>query len=402
MTMQINEIKTVCFVGAGTMGCFNSLLAGIGGYEAVLFDISEEMLQSNEIRQEIMGAGLVEQNIFTAAQVIEGRKRIRLESDPAKAVENADLLSESVPEILELKRSVHKQFDGLCPAHTIMTTNTSNMLVSEIEEGIKRGDRFAAMHFHLASTLVDIIGGTRTSRQTIDILSRFVKSINCIPYINKKENAGYVFNAVLRGMMDTALALVVQHKECIWDVDRAWMICGKKGVGPFGILDMVGVNVCYDGTLNTLRYPEKRELAEKMLKLLHPFIQKGDLGMKTGKGFYSYPDAAYQQPDFLKPDQNDANRYQAMVNGTIIQALLMVMDNVASFEDVDRTWMLATNLKTGPFGWLDDKGIDSFLSEIKNPVYDGIYPTDRMDDIVAFLSPFMGQSELGIKSGQGF
>ncbi len=147
MTMPINEIKTVTFIGSGTMGCYNSLLSGIGGYDAVLFDVSDERLQLSEITQEVIGASLVEKDIFTAEQVAEGRKHIRLETDPVRAVENADLLSESVPEKLELKRSVHQQFDTLCPPHTIMTTNTSGLLVSEIEDVVQRGNRFAAMLF---------------------------------------------------------------------------------------------------------------------------------------------------------------------------------------------------------------------------------------------------------------
>ena len=384
--MQIDEIKTVFLVGAGTMGCFNSLLTGIGGYDTVLFDVSEETLQLTGLTQEVIGAALVDQNIFTAAQVAEGRKHIRLETDPAVAAENADLLSESVPEKLEVKRAVHQQFDALCPPHTIMTTNTSSILISEIEDVVQRGDRFAAMHFHLLSTPVDLLGGPRTTTQTIDILYRFVKSLNCSPYINRKENIGYVYNAIFSGMTQAIAGMVIQNDERIEDVDRAWMINSKEQIGPFGLIDLVGINVYYDGVLNLSRYPHKQKMAEQMQKLLKPYVDRGELGMKTGKGIYTYPDTAYQNPEFLIADQQDNDRYQAMVNSIICHSLLVVIDDIVPAEEIDRVWMEVHHSEAGPFGWLDDKGIDCFLSEIKNPVYNGIYPTDRFEEIVAYLN----------------
>jgi len=383
--MTIKEIKHVSFIGAGTMGCFNSLLAGMAGYDVTLFDISEEVLQLTEIVQEIIGAGLVEQNLFTAVEVLEGRRRIRLETNAARAVENADLLSESVPEKVELKRSVHAQFDELCPAHTIMTTNTSGILLSEIEDAVKRGDRFAAMHFHLNSTLVDVLGGPRTTGQTIDILSRFVKSMKCYPHINRKENAGYVYNAISMGMMQAIVQLVMKNKVSIEDVDRAWMIHSGEEIGPFGIMDLLGLNVVYDGSLSIARYPARREQGERMVTFLQPYMDRGESGMRTGKGLYTYPEPAYGKPGFRKPDPQDNDRFQAIINGLIIQALLLVIDEMASVEEVDRVWRLARQADTGPFNWLDDKGTNRFLAEISNPIFEGVYPTNRLDEVIAFL-----------------
>ena len=102
--MGISEIKKVLFVGAGTMGCYNSLLAGIAGYEAVVYDISQEALNRVASGQEQLGDFLTAMGIFDSESVLRGRKRVRLESDPKEAVKNADLLSESVFEKLELKR----------------------------------------------------------------------------------------------------------------------------------------------------------------------------------------------------------------------------------------------------------------------------------------------------------
>jgi enoyl-CoA hydratase/3-hydroxyacyl-CoA dehydrogenase len=285
---KIDEINKVVFIGAGTMGCFNALFAGISGYEAILFDISDEMLQWAGYRLDKIGEFLAEKNLFTNAQIGAGRNHIHLESDPGKAVENADLLSESVPETLELKRSVHQQFDGLCPSHTILTTNTSNLLVSKIEDAVERGDRFAAMHFHLGSLFVDLVKGPRTSTKTMDILNRFVKSMTCIPHVHKKESAGYVYNAIMMGQSTACWSMAVDHKQRIEDLDRAWMIFNKEKIGPFGIMDFLGLDLYFDGNKGLLEDPERRELAQRTLDFLQTFMDKGELGIKTEKGFYTY------------------------------------------------------------------------------------------------------------------
>ncbi|MBP1714514.1 MAG: 3-hydroxyacyl-CoA dehydrogenase (NAD-binding), partial [Deltaproteobacteria bacterium] len=194
--MKIEEITTVCFVGAGTMGCYNSLLAGMAGYEALVWDVSAEALDQVPARLRELGARLVEADLFSQSEIDQGMARVSAVSEPKQAAAKADLLSESVFERLDLKRRVHKQFDDLCPPRTIMTTNTSGLPVSEIESAVARGDRFAALHFHLLSRLVDVMGGPRTAPETIDILKRYVRSLGGIPLQMKKEKPGYLFNSV--------------------------------------------------------------------------------------------------------------------------------------------------------------------------------------------------------------
>ena len=116
------------------MGCYNSLLAGIAGYETVVFDISETALSNVSKGQRQLGDYLVALGTFDEAQVTKGRHQVHLETMAEAAVKDADLLSESVFERLDLKRQVLRQFDELCPPKTIMTTNTSTFMVSAIED----------------------------------------------------------------------------------------------------------------------------------------------------------------------------------------------------------------------------------------------------------------------------
>ncbi|MEN8246282.1 MAG: 3-hydroxyacyl-CoA dehydrogenase NAD-binding domain-containing protein [Thermodesulfobacteriota bacterium] len=400
--MLIEEIKKVCFVGAGTMGCYNSLLAGIAGYETVLYDISEEALAATSSVQEQLGEYLAAMGTFDKEQIRKGRDRIHLETTAEAAVENADLLSESVLEKLDLKRQVHGRFDVLCPPGTLLTTNTSTFMVSEIEDAVKRRDRFAAMHFHLMTPLVDVVAGPRTSPETLDVITRFVRSIACIPFKPAKESRGYVFNSLNSGWNFAATALAVEYSEKIEDIDRAWMSFHQVPVGPFAIMDLVGLNVYYDGIQDALQRERDNRTFGIIVELLQPYMDRNELGIKTGKGIYSYPDAAYGRPDFLTAVQPRQDIYKVLVNGIIIMAIKLAESGVAGFEDIDRVWMINTQASSGPFGWLDAKGIDLFLSEVESEERALLYPEYDSRQVPGFLEPFVQEGKTGKKAGQGF
>jgi 3-hydroxybutyryl-CoA dehydrogenase len=298
--MPIDEVKKVCVVGAGTMGCRISLICAIHGYETIVYDISEEARQRAPSRQKEMAERFITLGGVSQAEIDAGLARMTFTGDAEEAAQNADLLSESVFEVTELKRKVHAQFDQLCPPHTILTTNTSSLLVSDIEDAVRRGDKFAAMHFHGGmGSLVDIMKGPRTSPETVDILKRFARSLGEIPMVMKKEKGGYLYNTLLGGLLRAAWELVIGGYADPQDVDRAYMLVTKNPMGPFGIMDAIGLNVIADAG-SAMRSQVEEYTPEQHAELLRPFIERGDLGMKTGKGFYTYPNPAYQQPWFLK------------------------------------------------------------------------------------------------------
>ncbi|MBW2622524.1 MAG: 3-hydroxyacyl-CoA dehydrogenase [Deltaproteobacteria bacterium] len=297
--MPIDEIKKVCFLGAGTMGCFNSLVTAVAGYRAVLYDTSREALDQVKVRQGNFGAFMVERGFTSQEAIDEGLARIEVTPDPAGAADSADFLSESVPEILTIKREIHQQFDKLLPEHAIMTTNTSSLLVSQIEDAVTRGDRFGALHFHQGSLLVDVVGGPRTSAETVDTIKRFAKSIGMIPVVLKKEKDGYLHNTMLIAWYKSALTLAAHGFASIEDVDRSWMIVHQTNSGPFGSMDGVGLDVA----LNVLEAQAAQAADPEEFKVIadyiRPYVERGLLGTKTGQGFYTYPDPVWQDPGFL-------------------------------------------------------------------------------------------------------
>ena len=357
----IEEIQTVCFIGAGTMGCSNALVAAISGYKVELFDISPENLKQvpkrfKEFATFLVGAGYCSPDALKAAF-----GRISVGADLEKATANADLVSESAFEDRDVKREIHQQLDKLCPEKTILTTNTSSLLVSEIEDVVQRGDRFAALHFYLGSRLVDIVAGPRTTAETVDILCRYAESLNLFPMVLKKENPGYIMNALLASVLMRACALVVEGVATVKEVDRTYMRQLKSPMGPFGVMDMIGLGLVSGQTKEAESGAEQSKLQAKIAAYLRSFVERGDLGAQSGKGFYTYPAPAYQAAEFLNYPEDDAEIFDALVSPLIRSGVLIALKDVADPGDIDRTWMVATNQAAGPFGLLAAMGVDKFL-----------------------------------------
>lgn len=401
--MPVEEIQTICFVGAGTMGCVNALVAAVSGYDCVLYDASETALESAPQRLALFAPLYAAPGIIDLASIPDALKRIRFVSDPAEAAGNADLLSESVPENIALKRKVHRTFDTLCPRHTIFSTNTSILLVSELEDAVTRPERFAALHFNPGSQLVDVVAGSRTTTGTLDVLCRFAKSLSLIPIKMRKENRGYVANCLFGALYESAMLLHKEWDLSIEDIDSAWMIGRGAMIGPFGVLDFVGLNVIFDGSaMNAEWNQDKEEISLLFLDALRPYIDRGDLGIKTGRGFYTYPETAFFQSGFLDDRQRARELYEVMLCNVVSAAILLVIGEYASFEHVDRVWMIAQNQAMGPFGMLDEIGIDTYLTILQKEIPMTRYHKKNTERIVAFLRNHVECGDLGVSSGVGF
>lgn len=398
--MKIPEIDTVCFVGAGTMGCFNSLMAAAAGYQAVIYDVSTAALEQAPQALEGMAGFLAAQGFFPPAAIPQALARISVNPVLRDAVDAADLVSESVSERLEIKRDVHHTLDAMCSPTTMITTNTSNLMVSDIEDVLVRGERFAALHSHLGSYVIDIVGGPRTSPHTIDVLERYVLSIRGMPLVLKKENPGYVINAMLGPLLRIASVLVAEGYATHEDVDRAWMLNQEAAIGPFGLMDLFGLNIIFD----SWKKPQlqKLPLQGKLVDFITPYIESGHLGIKTGEGFYSYPEPRYQQTDFLEVTTDLSLVYYALVAVLIENAILIAHNEVAAPIDIDRAWMTSFSLDQGPFGALDEIGIDNFFDIYRDLIGQGILQGRVAEQLEYFLKPHIENAQLGVKSGRGF
>ncbi|ACL04787.1 3-Hydroxybutyryl-CoA dehydrogenase (NAD-binding) [Desulfatibacillum aliphaticivorans] len=298
------EFKKVLILGAGTMGHQIGFLCATKGLDVAVYDISEESLAFAQDRAAKLGRRFVRMGKLTQEEAEAALNRMSFTSDAAAAAEGADIVNESVPEVPKLKGKVFAQFNELCPENVIFTTNTSTLMPSAFAEATGRPEKFAALHFHDVSfnNVVDIMPHPGTAPETIEAVKAFSDQMELVSIVLKKESPGYVFNALLTEWLRAAQSLAARGVAEPQDVDRAWM--GVMGVhtGPFAIMDSIGLDTCHHITEYWSTYDDDPRLKENAA-FLKTYVDKGELGAKTGKGFYNYPGPEFTKPDFIKKDK---------------------------------------------------------------------------------------------------
>ena len=282
------------------MGEQIGLQCALSGYEVILYDIVPEALQTAEAQIQAYAAFLVDQKRLTQPEAQAALRRIRYSANPGDAVQ-ADLVSESVPEDPALKAKVFAQLNTICPAHTIFTTNTSTLVPSMFAQATGRPGQFAALHFHTYvwdSNVVDVMPHPGTTSETVELLVAFAGRIGQIPILLHKESGQYVFNALLGAWNSAALKLATDGVAAVEDIDRAWMAIMKAPIGPFGVMDIVGLKTVWDITQYWATATSDAQL-QANANFVKQYVDQGWLGVKTGRGFYTYPDPAYARGGFL-------------------------------------------------------------------------------------------------------
>jgi 3-hydroxybutyryl-CoA dehydrogenase len=302
--MELKDIKKVLILGAGTMGQQIGFVCAMYEYNVTIYDISDDILKDSMQRIEKLGASFfVPFGRITSDQLKDIMGRITATSDPQSAAIDADIINESVPENPELKAKVFAQFNKLCPERTIFTTNTSLLLPSKLAAVTGRPEKFAALHFHdvRVSNVVDVMPHPGTDPAVTQLVHDFAESIGQIAIMLHRENNGYVFNAMISNLCTSAMTLVTTGVASIEDVDRAWMGVTRMPIGPFGIMDQMGLKTVWTVTdywaHNTLDIPDNQ--MQVNADFLKQYVDRGELGAKTKKGFYSYPIPKYTQAGFL-------------------------------------------------------------------------------------------------------
>lgn len=299
--MNVDDIRTVLIVGAGTMGQQISLQCAMHGYDVIAYDVSQRALETAAEGTRSYAEQLVARERLTREEADAALGRIRFTANAQDGAE-ADLLNESLPEDPELKARVFAQFNDICPPRTIFTTNTSTLLPSTFAQATGRPEQFAALHFHQFvwdANLADVMPHPGTSPQIVALLTEFAKRIGQVPLVLKKEHAEYVVNAILAAMNSTAIRLYTEGVASIEAIDRAVMIVLGLPAGPFGSQDVVGLDTVWHIAQNKARASGDAQEQAFADLLKREYIDKGRLGVKSGRGYYTYPNPAYAEPGFL-------------------------------------------------------------------------------------------------------
>jgi 3-hydroxybutyryl-CoA dehydrogenase len=309
--MKIGDVKRVLILGAGTMGQQIGLQCAMYGYEVIYYDLTQEILDKALKRVAKLCSWYVSSGRLTKESLEQSLAKISGTPDPAKAAQNVDLISESVPEDPELKGKVFAQFNKLCPDRTIFTTNTSTLVPSMFADATGRPERLLALHFHdvRANNIVDLMPHPGTAPEVIQLVHDFAESIGQIVILLQREHNGYVFNNMLSSLFNSALTLASLNVATVEDIDRSWMGVMHTSMGPFGIMDQIGLSTVWTVTdywAGKTGDPQAQANAD----FLKQYVDRGHLGFKTNQGFYSYPNPVYKDAKFLSGGKGGEERVE--------------------------------------------------------------------------------------------
>ncbi|WP_410222111.1 3-hydroxyacyl-CoA dehydrogenase [Pedobacter sp.] len=295
--------KNITVAGSGVLGYQIAFQTAFHGFNVIVYDINDEVLEKAKSKFEILSEAFKTDLKATAQQLEAARNKLSYTSDLAKAVEDADLLIEAVPENPAIKIDFYQKLAKVAPPKTIFATNSSTLLPSQFAEATGRPSQFLALHFAneiWKHNTAEIMGQSKTDPKVFNELVEFAKAIGMVALPLHKEQPGYIVNSLLVPLLSAALDLYINEVADIETIDKTWMVATGAPLGPFGILDVVGVTTAYNinkMTADATHDPVKVKIANK---LKDDFIDKGKLGVATGEGFYKYPNPAFMHKDFLK------------------------------------------------------------------------------------------------------
>jgi len=295
--------KNITIAGSGVLGSQIAYQTAFKGFNVTIYDINDEALEKAKEKITKLKPRYQKDLGATEEDVNSAYKRMSFSSDLAKAVRDADLVIEAIPEVVQIKTDFYKQLGNVAPEKTIFATNSSTLLPSQFAEATGRPEKFLALHFAneiWKNNTAEIMKHPGTDMTVFDEVIEFAKAIGMVALPLYKEQPGYILNSLLVPLLEAAQLLLVKEVADVETIDKTWMVATGAPQGPFAILDVVGINTAYNIGLAKAEAtgdPLFKKLAE-LMKV--EYIDKGKLGVATGEGFYKYPDPSFMKPGFLK------------------------------------------------------------------------------------------------------
>jgi 3-hydroxybutyryl-CoA dehydrogenase len=281
-------ITTVGVVGSGTMGAGIAQVAAQHGFQVLLYDIQEEIVNRSKSNIDQQLNRLADKGKLTSAEAAGIQMQIRT-TVHLHDMRGCQLVIEAAPERMEIKQSIFRQLGEYCSGDTILATNTSSFSVTSIANATANPERVAGLHFFNPAPimpLVEIIQGIRTSQDTIEALVAFSGQIQKTPVLCR-DTPGFIVNRVARPFYNEALRILGDRVASVEQIDRIMKQAGLFRMGPFELQDMIGIDINYSTTESVYSgfFGDPRFRPHYFQQRM---VQSGRLGKKSGEGYFAY------------------------------------------------------------------------------------------------------------------
>jgi 3-hydroxybutyryl-CoA dehydrogenase len=281
-------MKNISVIGCGTMGNGIAHVFALAGFNVQLIDINEAALQKALLKIASNLDRQVSKQLITEEQKNQAITNINSSTELSKGVSNADLVIEAATENVGIKLQIFKDIDAAAPAHCILSSNTSSISITKIAAVTSRPDKVIGMHFMNpvpVMKLVEIINGYKTSKEVTETIMNLSKTIGKVPTL-VNDYPGFVANRILMPMINEAIITLNEGVAGVEEIDTVMKLGMAHPMGPLQLADFIGLDVCL-AIMNVLNdgLGNPKYAASP---LLINMVTAGDLGVKSGRGFYDY------------------------------------------------------------------------------------------------------------------
>jgi 3-hydroxybutyryl-CoA dehydrogenase len=283
-----NVAEQVAVIGAGLMGAGIAQVAAVAGWDVVMRDVEESALERGRTAIAASLGRFVAKGKLDADAAQSAQDRITTTTD-LHAVDAAAIVIEAVFESLEVKTEVFAALDGICRDDAVLASNTSAIPITQIAAATGRAQSVVGMHFFSPvpmMALCELVRGYQTSDETLSAARAFAEGIGKTCMVVNRDVAGFVTTRLVAALANEAVRMVESGVATAEDVDIACRLGFGHPMGPLATLDLTGLDIMLHATENI--YAETRDPKFAAPELLRRMVSAGDLGRKTGQGFYSY------------------------------------------------------------------------------------------------------------------
>jgi 3-hydroxyacyl-CoA dehydrogenase/enoyl-CoA hydratase/3-hydroxybutyryl-CoA epimerase len=401
-------------VGGGFMGAEIAQVITYAGLPVVVKDIDQDQLDLARKTVEGIYQRRVDKGKMTPAQMQEKLDLIEYTLDYDEFAD-VDIVIEAVPEVMKIKQQVYKELDDVCPPDTIFASNTSALSIAEMGSVTNRPHRIIGTHFFSPAhvmKLVEVIPSPETDQDTVDTAEQFVQELRKIPVI-VKECPGFLVNRLLAPYLNEATMALEEGAATVEEIDEAM---GRGGfgwpMGPFVLMDFVGIDVCYHTAEYLLTHDPKPYPAPKLVSKL---MEEKRYGERAGAGFYVYTRTDVTPLETMIQQLQDSGEVQTgtrfsvdrLMMPFVNEAARCVAEEIANVNDIDMASIAGINMQVnkdgqpvrmGPLEYMDEIGLDVVvekLEALEKEFGPRFHPVD-------ILYQKVRAGELGKKTGRGF